>query len=59
MLFLLGSCSFICFDYRVKIHKMSLFSYSACKLFSTFLDNVLRLSTNVDTGLPLHCIFVV
>jgi len=38
---------------------MSLFSYSACKLFSTFLDNVLRLSTNVDTGLPLHRIFVV
>lgn len=38
---------------------MSLFSYSARKLFSTFLDNVLRLSTNVDTGLLLHRIFVV
>ena len=40
------------FDYRVKIRKMSLFSYSLCKLFSTFPDNLLRFSTNVYTGLP-------
>ncbi|KAB5414829.1 hypothetical protein F9Z96_18235 [Phocaeicola vulgatus] len=47
------------FDYRVKIRKMSLFSYSLCKLFSTFPDNLLHFSTNVYTGLPVHRIFVV